>query len=536
MTRTTCVLLWTTLAMFVAGTAVAQVFQFRVPVETERGEHFAFLWIPHEAEQVRGIVMGGMTLAERELVRDEIIRAACADQRLALVFLTCGLGAVDIQKVLDDLAKVSGYRELSMAPLFFVGHSAGGPQAKARARQMPERCFGLMQYRGGVPGGGDALPPGIPALMMVGQFDEFGGLMRDEDGREGAWERGRDGVAAYRAQDPRHLASIVVEPGAGHFAWSQRNAEYLALFIRKAAAAMIPKRWPIDAAEPIKVNAIDPTTGWLTDLTIRTAGEHPPAAYAEFTGDRARAAWHFDREMALATVAYHQGIGRRDQFIRWTDRYWVDAGARFFFTSPTWVEDGQTLRVHPVYADKYPGQHGGHGPRWLQAGEPVEHSKAPIRLKVVGGPLVVTGPDTLRIRYHALAPAGDAGRMTFMAYSAGDETYRHTEQVGMMPRGFRGHNRGRDQTITFTAPPNLKTNAAPLELHATTDADRKVEFYVAYGPAAVVDGNKLVITELPARATFPIEVKVVAWQFGSGIAPQVKTANPVEHKLLIEKP
>ena len=519
-------------AMLVLATSASgAVFQYTVPVATSRGERAAFLWIPAKAKQVRGVVVGGMTLMEREFAKDATIRQACQEEGLAIVFLKCGLGAVDVQKVLDGLAKASGYGELSAAPLFFVGHSAGGPQAKACAVRMASRCFGLVQYRGGVPGGGDAVPPGVPALMMVGQFDEFGGTMRDASGRE-TWEGGRDALAAYRAQNERHLASIVVEPGAGHFAWSHRNAAYLALFIRKAAQARIPA-WPLDAKEPVACKEIDPRNGWLTPLAIRTPGEAELAHYAKYQGDRAKAAWHFDRETAEATMAFHAGgFGKKDQFIRWNDRYWVDAGARFFFTQLTWVGDGQTLEVHPVYADAYPSQHGGRGPRWLRAGQPAGHASAPIRVRHVSGPMVATGPNTLRMRYDALAPATEGSRVTFMAYSPGDAVYRYAEQVGMMPRGFKGLTKGKSQTITFPPIGTLKADSGPVELKATSDSGLPVEYYVACGPAAVVDG-KLAIAELPVRARLPITVKVVAWQFGSGTEPFVKTAVPVEETIAV---
>jgi len=131
--------------------ASGAVFQYTAAAATAKGDSAAFLWIPPEAKQVRGVVMGGMTLMEREGAKDARIRQACADQQLAIVFLKCGLAGPDLEKVLDDLAKVSGYRELSVAPLLFVGHSAGGPQAKACAAKLAARCFGLVLYRGGLP-------------------------------------------------------------------------------------------------------------------------------------------------------------------------------------------------------------------------------------------------------------------------------------------------------------------------------------------------------------------------------------------------
>ena len=139
------------------------------------------------------------------------------------------------------------------------------------------------------------------------------------------------------------------------------------------------------------------------------------------------------------------------------------------------------------------------------------------------------------MKYDALAPASAKTRVTFLAFSKGDRDYRYTEIVGMMPRGFRGLTKGRGQTITFPPIGNIKADSKPVPLKATSDAGLAVEYYVAYGPA-VIDGGKLKITQLPRRATFPIEVKIVAWQFGRGVEPLVKTAVPVEQTIRIEEP
>jgi len=110
---------------------------------------------------------------------------------------------------------------------------------------------------------------------------------------------------------------------------SDRSAAYYALFLRKAAKGRIPD-WPLDANEPVKCKAIDYTTGWLTDLTITGANRHKPAAHKDYAGDRSKAGWHFDRELAEATIAYHTCVsGKKDQFIRWKDPVTVDAGARY---------------------------------------------------------------------------------------------------------------------------------------------------------------------------------------------------------------
>ncbi len=516
------------------------VFQYALEFTYKDGrgrdrDSTAFLWIPAEAKQVRGIVISGMTLMEREMSRDPQIREACEDQQLAIVFLKSDLGSADIPKLLSDLARHSGYRELPAAPLFFAGHSAGGPPAKRLAIKMAGRCFGLVQYRGGIAGPNDPVPPGIPTLAMVGQFDEFGGRMRADDREDGPWEGARNGIAAYRAADRGHLASIAVEPGAGHFAWSDRNAAYLAMYIGKAAQARIPKSWPIDADEPIALKKVDPDAGWLTDLTIKAPGKAAPAPVTEYKGDKNYAAWHFDEAMARATIAYHRGITKKDQFIKWNDRYWVDAGTRFFFLGMNWVDDGRTFEVNPVYAEKYPGQYNGNGPRWPEAGQPVGHSDAPIKIKPVSGPIKAVGDRRFRMHFDELAPATESSRVTFMAYSEGDDDYRYTEHVGMMPRGFKGLTKGASQTITFPPIGNLKADTKPVELKATSSAKLPVEYHIGFGPA-VIEAGKLRITQIPARANFPIAVKVVAYQFGSGVEPFVKTATPVEQVIAIQKP
>ena len=82
-----------------------------------------------------------------------------------------------------------------------------------------------------------------------------------------------------------------------------------------------------------------------------------------------------------------------------------------------------------------------------------------------------------------------------MAYSAGDDEYRYTERVGMMPRGFAGLKSGKDQAITFLPPVgDLNPGGPPVELKATSDAGLPVEYYVAHGPA-VVEGRKLKVAD-----------------------------------------
>jgi hypothetical protein len=516
------------------------VFQFATSVKTAKGERDAHLWIPPRAEQVRGVLVAGMSSAERELVKDATVRRACAEESLAIIYLKTGIADVDVQHVLDDFAATSGYRELSVAPLFFMGHSVGGPQAKAAAVRFRDRCFGVMQYRGGSPGipantvDPDPVPPGVPALMMLGQFDEFGKVHRDASGREN-WENGVDSMRIFRGNDARNLGSFIVEPGAGHFAWSDRSGEYFALFLRKAAQRRIPD-WPLDTTSAVRCRDIDAADGWLTELPTRAAARHAPAPASDYTGKSGDASWHFDREMAEATVAHHRGlVGKQDQFIRWLDPCKVEAGARFFFEEIRWVGDGQTFEVSPRFAETYPKQYDGKGPIWAQAGQPVGHSAAVIRIRPIGGPLVAVGANALRVRFDALAPATSSAGTGFLAFTEGDDAWRYAEQIGIIRRV--GLTEGKDQEITF--PPladvraaDVQAAATAVDLRGTSDSGLPVEYYVAHGPATIENG-KLLIHDIPRRARLPLEVKVVAYQFGRGLEPLVKTADPVTRVLRV---
>lgn len=500
-----------------------------------------YMWLPPEAKRIRGVLFSNITLAEREWSKDLEIRKACTEQQLAIVFSKAGHGTPEeIQKLMEQFARLSGHDELSAAPFFFAGHSAGGPPSKALAMQMADRCFGLMQYRGGAPMAEHerdqdgkvvgvkvpAVPPGVPCLMMVGEFDEFGGTHRKEDGTE-SWEGICQAVASFRKADEGNLASIVIEPGAGHFAWSDRNAKYLALFLRKAAAARIPETWTSTDGKPPKLKTIDARSGWLTNLLIKAPGEFPPAACADYKGDKSATNWHFDKEMAEATVAYHAGFGKKDQFIKWLDKHSIDAGARYTLTISKWVGPS-TFEVHPAYGDVYPER------KWNGfAGKPAGHSQAPILVKHAAGGVVATGPATFRMRYENVAPATVIERITFMAYSVGDNEYRYTEQVGMLGRWFKGFAKGQDNQITFPPPEVLKVGGE-VELKATASSGLPVEYHETHGPV-VITGHKVKVAELPVNAKLPLEIKIVAWQFGSGIEPLVKTAQPVEQTLRIER-
>jgi hypothetical protein len=94
------------------------------------------------------------------------------------------------------------------------------------------------------------------------------------------------------------------------------------------------------------------------------------------------------------------------------------------------------------------------------------------------------------------------------------------------------NTQGADQRITFPAIPNQKAGVKALKLDASSDAKVPVHYFVREGPAEV-EGETLRFTALPPRSKFPVKVSVVAWQYGRGGEPKLKTAEPVTQTFLI---
>jgi acetyl esterase/lipase len=294
----------------------------------QRPPAVAQLWIPPNCQQVRGILLGQMTRLEKRLAVDPQIRAAVAEAGLAVVFIEPAFdslfdyvnrGAAEkLQAALADLARKSGHAELASAPLLTMGHSTGGIFARNVAYWQPDRVIAMIHIKSGnlhqhIHGQNQSLA-GVPFLAINGEFEEFGpeGGIRPEYGRETQWIMIREAMLQRRAEDADNLMSLVVHPGGDHTSWDDNLSRYCALFIRKAVQHRLPADTPPSEA-PVRCRPLRAEDGWLTDANIKRP-QFPAAAYADYQGDKSRAFWHFDKQLAQATEAYH-----RDRFPRLPD-------------------------------------------------------------------------------------------------------------------------------------------------------------------------------------------------------------------------
>lgn len=525
-----------------AGSRPEAVWQWSVPT----GEGRAFLWIPERCARVRAFVLAQHTMIERGILEDPTFRRTLADLDMAAVFLAPGIdpvydfgrGAVErFAEILGALAEESGYAGIATAPVVPMGHSAHASFSWNFAARHPDRTLAVLSLKGDAPlseltgsgrpnpAWGDRSLDGIPGLFVMS---------------EGEWWEARfEPLLRFRADNPAAPLAALADVGRGHFDAGPPLVEFLSLFLRKAAEARLPR----DGSDRLRV--VDPVQGWLID---RWRGEEPPRAPAApsavFAGDRAEALWCFDAEMARAVERYQANTrGRTRQQVSFVQE------GEFVPIANTHGEielrflpesDGITFRLEAGFVVPLPpprrvATKDPRPVRWVVHPEPAApgtHAAGPVRLSVLAGPAEAIGPETFRVALDRLYSPRDTrtGDVWLLAEHPGDAHHKGAVQQALvrLPR----HGDGLVQTITFEALPDQRSGAATVPLAAHSDAALPVSFFVREGPAFVRDGV-LHLVPLPPGARFPVQVTVVAWQFGRGASPKVQAAAAVSRSFQI---
>lgn len=517
---------------------------FWISEETERHPR-AFLWIPEECRQVRAVVVGQHNMCEETLFENPLFRSRMQEADVALVWITPILDfAWDVTNgcndallgALDDLAEVSGYEELKVAPIVPLGHSAMATYPWNFAAWNPERTLAVISYHGDAPrtnlcGYGRANLEwgrtrnidGIPGLMVEGEYEW--------------WEARVNPAQAFRMMYPESCISFLCDAGRGHFDVADRTADYIGLFLKKAVEQRVPANLPPGVPVPLK--RLNPQDGWLAERwqggkggasETRTPALSPlphrakPAPYRLYKGDVHDAFWYFDREMAeLTEEIYRQGQSRQAQYVGivqqgrlvpYRPESHVTMQARFL---PE--EDGRTFHLKAVYTDS------------LRASFADGHALLPPRISRICGPVKQVDDTTFVLDFYRMGMDNRkrTGSMTFVASAPGDRNYKETvQEFGIqIPYPL---TEGKRQHILFPGIADVPADASSVELKAVSDCGLPIGYYVKEGPAEV-EGSRLLFTRIPPRSKFPLKVTVVAWQYG--LAGRVQTAEPVERSFFI---
>jgi len=525
----------------------AAVWQYSVKTDDQNGR--AFLWIPPRCEHLRGIIIGQQVILEAVMFEDPAIRAVAERENLGIVIVVPaviseydekGGGATKLQSILDGLADVSGYVEISKSPLLTVGHSGGAFFAWNTAYWNPDRCIGVIglkaapipapPYAKKAPGNFPAALNDVPVLVVSGQYESWGLLNQDA---EYHWRWVRGSLLAFRAQGHNALMSALIEPGVTHFGWNKNLAEHLAMFIEKAAQRRIPSE-PTAVGQPLILTHIPKESGWLTDPVFPGPPNHQAAPWPEFQGDPYLAFWHLDGEIARANeTCISSQRGKHLQAVTF-----IDANGKA--QQPRWLQeihataldDGLCFRVTAEFVRNTP-------PELSLAGKlTLGHALGPVRFRLLGGWAgggEQTGPDTFRVKHNRFYFSRRSDSLMVLAWHPGDDRYAHAEQPCSIKLPDM-RKIGTKQTITFKAPENIISGTRTVKLEATSNSDLPVAFTVIDGPAEITSNHTLEIHTPPPRSKFPLRVTVAAWQAGRSAEPPVRAAEPIVQSFLIHHP
>lgn len=205
------------------------------------------------------------------------------------------------QAGLSDLAKLSGYPELTSVPWALWGHSGGGHWAGGMLLLHPDRVAAVW-LRSGVPmmkeKEGRPKPYevneaacGVPTMCNLGTKEGF----TVTDGRfSGVWPGVETFFTAMR--NAGGLVGIAVDPLTSHECGNQR---YLAIVWLDACLTL---RLPENSGEPLRPIAAN--SGWLT--TRYEPGETPaePVNVSKFSQEVANSIWLPTKKIATAWQQY----------------------------------------------------------------------------------------------------------------------------------------------------------------------------------------------------------------------------------------
>lgn len=498
----------------------SKVYQYAVTGTDAKGREITmYLWIPEKATHVRGLVFGGYT----RFRIDPLIREACADKALGIVANLHGYGGINwghrsceerLERVLDELAKVSNHPELRNAALLPIGHSAGTLYIAELLHRMPERCLGAITFKGAhaIATDRDTTPVrGIPTLHVQDFVEEY------KDRRE-TGSIGRQNVASIRAKDPNVLSGIIEDNGAKHAAWSFRVTPLLAEFIRATA--------DVRFGENGKLRPVQPDAGALVDKRFGKP-RFATASARDYQGDPREAMWYPSLKLARMLTDFNAvQLGKSAQYIGFVDVNTGSVISGIDTLSGNVTGQGTVLRfvgpdtfeVTATFLEK------ADNPVLPQG--PVGHAEGAIRFAPHYRSLERVGAGRFRMVFH---PLSRSTRLS--AYHMGDATYRFEEVLITAPVP---EPRGIAQTIEFPKIGTVTRADFPIALEATASSRLPVRFTVGFGPAVVKDGNRLVLSEIPKNARYPLSIRVWAYQLGSQVDPKVQRATPVKQRILVQ--
>jgi hypothetical protein len=199
--------------------------------------------------------------------------------------------------MMSELAELSGYTELPIAPIEPCGHSAAASMPWYIAALKPWRVLACVSFSGqwpyvpdtnDEPHVADRVIDSVPGIVTLGEY-------------EWAGEHMPDGLK-IRLKHPQLPLSALGCPADGQFAALDDKVGMVAFYVKKAAQYRLPKNYFGGAVKLIPIDVSK--TGRLAERHVADKNPFAPAAtVGEFKGGPAQAFWYFDGELAEAVEA-----------------------------------------------------------------------------------------------------------------------------------------------------------------------------------------------------------------------------------------
>jgi len=519
---------------------------FKTPTNTPLGFLFssqsatAYLWIPPECTKVRGVIILGANVPEQWFGGHPEIRAACAEQGLAILFSCpsarlqavdkadpkflsnvdkCRLNVTFHQQILNALAKESGYSELSTVPWLPIGESMSLLLVSHLTQGAPEHCIAGIWVKDAPFGNAT---PSVPMLAACGTGAEWDFPKHD------AFERWREMATTdwtnclnRRAALPEWPGSLLIEAGSAHFSVTDPMIHLIAQYIRAACKARLANN-----GSPT-LRSVDLKSGYVAGLTVPGATPLKPKPYADCTMQEKNLPWYFDKESAQAAYDLAQvNWNANTQIAAFSDPQGnpIPYNTRGIVDiTPVMEADGITFTANAVFLDKLPEG-------CVKAGTSLTHVTGNPSVEWLRGPVIPLSNNQFQLALDRSANlSGGEQNPLLRTIAQGDSDHRLC--VAPAQLHIPVNKTGKPQKISFESIANQHIGTKEVQLHATSDSGLPVRFFVRAGPA-VIQENKLFFKDVPAGGVTTIPVTVVAWQWGNAFT---QTALPVEQTFRLMK-
>ncbi len=270
------------------------------------------LWIPDDLETVRGLLIWGNGAGgdDRRAAERPMLRGFCELNGFALIatawWSNLSGGEINIwEGHLEALAEQSGHPEIVHAPWAALGFSNGGQMAYGFNALRPEKVIGFVANKGGYYNDTSPSAEAIatPGLLIAGE--------EDEDYRRQALQ----GLFEDNRTDGAHWA-WVEQQGIDH----RDDDERLMLpFLDRCVQLRYPADQAPTAAAGVELLPLDESSGWLADPASWSEPLTSIAAWDDYAGEPASAAWLPDE----ASAWHYRAFATRAGWLDISDQGWT---------------------------------------------------------------------------------------------------------------------------------------------------------------------------------------------------------------------